>query len=48
MFSGSAGTERVDVVPLGAHCHGELHRFDLSILSDRFQKILKVVSPFER
>src|SRR5215469_9150516 len=48
MLSGAAGAERVDVVPRRAHCHGELHRLDRSILSDRFQKILEFIRPFER
>ena len=48
MLAGAIRAERIDVVPLGAHCHGELHRFDRSILTDRLHKIIEFGNLFER
>jgi hypothetical protein len=47
VLAGTAGAERIDVVPLAPHRNSELDRFDRAILPDRLQKILEFADQFE-
>jgi len=47
VLAGTAGAERIDIVPLTPHRNSELDRFDRTLLPDRLQKILEFANQFE-
>jgi hypothetical protein len=48
MLAGAAGTERIDIVTLTPHRHGELYGFDRAVLTDRLRKVIELADQIER